>query len=115
MEFFVLLILFFDYQFVLPGTTAFPFVRFPDHILRCASIGDIKSKSFADLYLVSNKRRNRWLRVWMLDISNRTHLIQNGLQGMVILVQLGFANIRNIAANDLGNKQDQKSTFFAKF
>ena len=55
----VLLILFLDYELVLPGTTAFPYVGFPNHIFRSTVIRDLKPERFADLTCQKRKIPDR--------------------------------------------------------
>ena len=67
-----------------------------------------------NLYLVSDEGRDHSLRVGVLDISYRTRLIEDGLQRMEFPVQVRLPYVGHVAADYLGNEQDEKPSLFAE-
>ena len=79
-----------------------------------SNIAHLGKNNIAFINLVSDEGRDRSLRVGVLDISYRTRLIEDGLQRMEFPVQVRLPYVGHVAADYLGNEQDEKPSLFAE-
>ena len=99
---------------ILARMAAHAFRGFPGDVFRGASLGDFEPESLAYLDLVSYEGRDRGLRVGVLDVSYRAHLVQDRLEGAELLVELRFPDVGHVAADYLAHEEDQQPPLLAE-